>query len=394
MSYKEPLANYFYGLNEVLPELSVNNNRPGKKRPIVEPRRRVTRSMTKGDNKRKTVGNITISNNKTKKNNKRHKEPFNVRTITRKNIKISEFDKEKFYNFSKTLLETPVYFINGHSCICKNTGKCYDEVMNPYFSIPLDTYILTLAEVEDTSCLNEFMMVNIANLENKKRFITKSLLLHSPSDAISGPKIGKTRFSFLSHIKRATQYEVLEDDTSPITYPNIAYSFNPDEDIHSQEKNVYGVYRIDDKILSLSDFNNTKSVIPQNLARKNWFLEDIIKEVYEATGLRKGIFINGGCLTSCSKKSGDNSHMKQAAQTIYYNNVIYPTLRETITRDEAEKIKFKVPRNYGLKKLPFYEEIDVYKYMVEHNLYDAEEAAKLNKLYHHRDLNTIRSIKK
>jgi hypothetical protein len=103
--------------------------------------------------------------------------------------------------------------------------------------------------------------------------------------------VGLTKFSLFAGFQRAV---------GPHTpYPNIAFTLNNLDEggkVLPPNQNPYGVYDLS----RVQQRTNEHSIIPQDAARRNWTLHDIIQDVYRATGIHQGIFINGGCLTACS----------------------------------------------------------------------------------------------
>jgi len=367
------LTNYFAGEEY---EPVVGSKKPKTK--VVAPV--IIYTTRHGANKRATVNN-----------NEKNKRKRGNRSVKRNNPSVAP--PPKFMSkpaaasrtnvaaavaLAKELNETPLYFINGHACICPLDGPCLGDEVTPFFPIQLDTYLLTFGTPTDFSCLSE---KNLKLILHNAKALKDFLYLHSSSDMIAHPAIGVTRFSFFGDLKRATQKRRIRG-AEPILYPNLAYSFNPDKDAVnlSPEANPYGVYRLDTKEVP-DALNNTHSIIPQDAARKNWFLQDIIKEVYAKTGIPRGIFLNGGCLSSCIIKSL-GPHMTEAARLMEYAHSMYPTIRETLTSEEALSASLQLPTNIGTLRPFTYFDPKEAAAMVRSGLYNAKTVAEFTKLYH------------
>ena len=327
--------------------------------------------------------NTTVSINT--KDTKKVKKPNLSLVKFMKNIpvSVSKTNIAKAKKFQETIDKLPIYFLNAHACICDLTGPCHGNDINPFFSIPNDTYLLTFGTPPDFSCLTENA---IPLLQGNLQSIRKFLGTHSAANVTMAPEIGKSVFSMFSDLKRATQ----SIDGEQIMYPNINYSFN-DKEAKSPEENKYGVYRLDVPE-HIEKVNNTMSLISQNPEQRNWFLADIIQEVYKKTGIKKGIFINGGCLSSCTQvQSGP--HMDKAGELMNYAHTIYPTLRETLTADEMKLIGTTAPFNRGLYGPFTFENPAEIKAMVNANLLDPKAVANLNKMYHPENAAAIKELK-
>jgi hypothetical protein len=83
--------------------------------------------------------------------------------------------------------------------------------------------------------------------------------------------------------------------------------------------------------------------------RNNWFLEDIINEVYAAEKVKKGIFILAGCMTS-NKSPSDRKALDDAAVIMGYANSMYNTLFKTYTTDERQAGLYTMHTNAGVKE--------------------------------------------
>jgi hypothetical protein len=148
---------------------------------------------------------------------------------------------------------------------------------------------------------------------------------------IEHPQVGDTHFSLFTGVTRAAARS---------EYPNVAFTFNCK--VTTRENNPSGVYCIDavDDYRGLETLNNTKSIIKEDPKRNNFMLKDIIEEVYQATGSRKGIFILTGCLpvypSSSVTKKINNESVRFAGNLIHIANNYYRTLRPTWTKEELD----------------------------------------------------------
>jgi hypothetical protein len=255
-----------------------------------------------------------------------------------------------FEEFSADLDSTPIYYISAHSCLCVPDRRCYREEYDPIFQIPDDTYILSFAQVNDFTCTEVTTENSIMKHSDSLR---KYLLLQSTSDLLDNPNVGTTDFSLFNGITRATSPYTAKHE--PTLYPNVAFTFNEKE---KGEENFAGVYAIDEikEFHGLHTLNNTVSIIKEDPARKNFFLKDIIQEVYKKTGKSKGIFIVGGCLLICGssdvKQKESEAAAKKFANMINIANNYYNSLRTTWTQDELVKMGYKdvIPKNVAIKE--------------------------------------------
>jgi hypothetical protein len=205
--------------------------------------------------------------------------------------------------------------------------------------------------------------------------LRKYFLLHDTGDLIDNPQVGTTDFSLFAGITRATSPYTTKHE--PTLYPNVAFSFNEKE---KGENNFAGVYAIDGikEFHGLSTLNNTKSIIKENPARRNFFLKDIIQEVYKETGKSKGIFILTGCLAICGsphvKQKESEAAAKKFANMINIANNYYNTLRTTWTQDELVKMGYKdvIPKNVAIKEPTTGLDIDEVMAMHKAGLIDAQ----------------------
>lgn len=345
------------------------------------------RSETVGNKRAKAANKANKANSINKRNkSKKAKHIESIAPVFMKTVTVSETNFAAADILMKELQRTPLYFINGHACICPLEGPCLGDEVTPFFPIQPNTYLLTFGTPTDFSCLSEKNLnVLLRNADAMKKF----LWLHASSNMAADAAIGVKKFSFFADLRRAAQRgkrpavsagagRAVEE---PIVYPNLAYTFNPDKDAadKSPAANPYGVYRLD--VHGLPDeLNNTLSILPQDESRKNWFLQDIVDEVYAKTRIRRGIFLNGGCLSSCTKTGA--GHMEEAARIMDYAHAMYPTIRETLTAEEALGAGKELPTNRGTLRPFTYMDPANARSMVQAGLYNAKAVADMNKLYH------------
>ena len=243
-----------------------------------------------------------------------------------KTINVSKPNFEKAEQFYDSLRDIPMYVIWAHSCVCPNEGYCYGEMpKRTEFAIPTDTYVVNLAQPGDYFCGNfETITENVRN-------IRPYLSLHSEAEIYGSYFIGDTKHSMFSGIQRATSPAV-GDSQAPVLYPNLSFTFNASGKKAKPTDNENGVYSLPFS----GKPNNSKSILPQDYRRRNWYLEDIIQEVYEKTNTRKGIFLIAGCLNPCNLTK-EMSELDHAAGLMHIANARYPTLRETFTHDEMKE---------------------------------------------------------
>ena len=380
MAAKNRLTNYF------LSEEYEPANKPSE--PVLPPPRK--RPPTRASlaqakiNMAKQASTKTLRNGKRLRNNNTKK---NNMVKFMKTTSVSKTNIDKAAKFQKEIEKIPVYFINAHACICSTKGPCHGDTPEPLFKIPDNAYLLTFGTATDFCGLTEYQMPILHGYVSN---IRKYLLVHSASNVNLANNIGKSKFSFFADLKRATQ----SIDGESILYPNMNYSFNNkvNDIFTTPDKNPYGVYRLDVPELP-NPINNTASIIPQDPKRRNWFLSDILMEVYKKTGIHKGIFINGGCLSSCTSEPV-GKHMDKAGQIMAYAHTIYPTLRETLTKEEAVALGRSLPRNYGLHKPFTFDNPDEMKEFVNAGLYDPSAVANMDLLYHNENKAVMEALKK
>lgn len=386
MAAKNRLTNYF--LTEEYepankpsePVLPAPRNRPPTRSSIAKAK---VNTLKEASTKTLRSGK-RLRNNNTKKNSRKP----NISLVKfMKTTSVSKTNIDKAAEFQKEIEKIPIYFINAHACICDVKGPCHGDTPEPLFKIPDNAYLLTFGTATDFCGLTEYQMPILHGYVSN---IRKYLLVHSASNVNLANNIGKSKFSFFADLKRATQ----SIDGESILYPNMNYSFNNkvNDIFTTPDKNPYGVYRLDVPELP-NPINNTASIIPQDPKRRNWFLSDILMEVYKKTGIHKGIFINGGCLSSCTSEPV-GKHMDKAGQIMAYAHTIYPTLRETLTKEEAVALGRSLPRNYGLHKPFTFDNPDEMKEFVNAGLYDPSAVANMDLLYHNENKAVMEALKK
>jgi len=286
---------------------------------------------------------------------------------------VSGFNKRASQRFIAEMSSLPVYVIRAHSCV-ETPASAKKRKIAQTIEIPADTYIVTFGSPGDYMCTSNNRLINIkARLAD----IRKYMYLHSQSDV--KPHISKKpMMSIFSDMKRAAQYRT---GSERIMYPNISYTMNnidPERMTRSAvQDNDYGVYRIDDvPIFQIQEFTNKdNSLVSQNINRDDWSLDQIIEEVYQKTGIRKGIFISLGCLSACGDSSGAPNALMDMASLYEEANALYNTVRPTMTKGE-------VLANFGeaalAKDVPTNQPITrwtpgMYERMVKEGLVDPEE---------------------
>jgi len=190
--------------------------------------------------------------------------------------------------------------------------------------VPKDTYIVSFGSPGDYSLSdNETLQTICENLQNLRKFMN----VHSTSDILPNKKTRKRTYSLFAHVHRSAP-------TSE--YPNISYTLNNVDKERPTRKayNEYGVYRLDTlNPAAAPTLTNKDSLVPQDIDREDFYLEDIIQEVYKATGIHKGIFINLGCLTAFRGPS--TAKYMETLESIYEKaNNMYNTIVPTMTAEE------------------------------------------------------------
>ena len=257
------------------------------------------------------------------------------------------------------LKDLPIYLIDAHSCLAPIGVPCYRERPDVSFEIPENTYVISFAQANDVFRGSTF--IDRLIIKNRESF-RKYLYLHDTNDMIEHPQVGDTHFSLFTGVTRAT---------APSQYPNVAFTFNCSET--TGERNASGIYCIDsvDEYQGLKTLNNTKSIIKEDPKRNNFMLKDIIEEVYQATGSRKGIFILTGCMpvyhSSAVTNKINNESVRFAGNLIHIANNYYRTLRPTWTKEELDtmglihQIPIDIPTNFPVTAMDPDEIIDMEK---------------------------------
>jgi hypothetical protein len=252
-------------------------------------------------------------------------------------------DPGKSLQFIKEINELPIYYISAHSCICPKKFRCFGEYIEPTFILNKNTYIISMSQPDDGVKIFADAAVH-KNIENFRMF----LYLHGVDDFAPSPEVGRTHYSFFSGFQRAT---------GPHTpYPNIVYTFNEKDEMTGRVlppyENPYGVYDLSKPLHP----TNNNSIIPQDPARENWTLENIIDTVFKATGKNKGIFINGGCLTACytmdkenarysaEKQKASRESIADAGNLMQKAETLYKTDRPVLTAEDLIKLQMSRTR--------------------------------------------------
>lgn len=322
-----------------------------------------------------------------------------------KNVRVSNTNVRAAKRFIYEIKETPVFLVSGHSCICKDEGMCFGEDPERYFKIPRETYLATFGVPGDAFCMDGAEKMIAAFYEDIRDF----MYMHSVSDVIQSNMIGKDSFSLLSNLKRATGDR---SRVESIPYPNIGFSFNEYrwvekkvkgkmtdvKEILAPSENVFGVYRLDTlgKYFDGATLRNTMSLLPQDAKRANWYLKDIIQETYEAAGVKKGIFILAGCLTSCASRTNPTGpHMDRAATAMDLAHNMYNTLCPTLTREDMYKIfgmDGYIPYNIMMGQMAVTMEPSEVKEMIAKGLLTAKNAMKLPLVFHADNLKMLQEM--
>jgi hypothetical protein len=226
----------------------------------------------------------------------------------------------------RDVMTTPVYVIDAHSCIL-NPHYAKENEIPLNFKIPKNTTIVSFGSPGDFVCSdNETIQVLHERLDDIRKF----MYVHSDSDVLDTPNHWKRKRerSLFGSMKRAA------DGT---LYPNISFDLNNiDKDRPTRRAyNQYGIYRLD-TLTDARGLNNTRSLVTHDLSRENFTLQDLIQEVYEKTGLHKGIFISLGCLSPYLGKA--TTKFIEKAEHIYETaNILYNTVKPTMTKEEIIK---------------------------------------------------------
>ena len=294
--------------------------------------------------------------------------------VVNKPVGTSGFNKAESKRFIEEMMRIPVYVIRAHSCVDSAATAAKKNVPQT-IEIPDDTYIVTFGSPGDYMCTSNNRLINI---KARLMDIRKYMYTHSQSDVIPH-KAEKPMLSIFSDMKRAAQYR---EGDEKVMYPNISYTMNNIDPVRmtraAVQDNDYGVYRIDDiPIFQIEDFTNKdNSLVSQNINRDDWSLGQIIEEVYEKTGMRKGIFISLGCLSGCGTQGATAPNFLMDMASVHEEaNALYNTVRPTMTKGE-------VIQNFGVKALakdvPTSQPLTrwtpgMYERMVKEGLVDPEE---------------------
>jgi len=254
----------------------------------------------------------------------------------------------------------PVYAISAHSCLVTPHYAKQTNSKNSMI-VPKDTYIVSFGSPGDYSLTdNETLQTICENLSNLRKFMN----VHSTSDIKSLKKTRKRTYSLFAHVHRAAP---------STTYPNISYTLNNVDKERPTRKayNEYGVYRLDtlepENALILK---NKDSLIPQDIDREDFYLEDLIQEVYKKTGIHRGIFINLGCLTPF-RGPATAAYMETLERIYEEANTMYNTLVPTLTAEEILETlgEDALPKDVRLDAALTKTVPEIFEKMVNINLY-------------------------
>lgn len=227
-------------------------------------------------------------------------------------------------SFIADVLSTPVYVIAAHSCIV-SPHYAKTTKSKHYFIVPKDTYIVSFGSPGDHLYTDTNTIQTIhEGLDDMRKF----MYCHGSDDVTNKPKTKKRTVSLFGDIKRA----------APTTkYPNICYTMdNVDRERPTRRAyNPHGVYRIDHEE-QVHKLTNKYSYVAQDVDIQDFYLNDIIEEVYQKTGIRKGIFINLGCL-SAFRGTATSKYMEDAERMYEEANLLYNTVLPTLTQEELLK---------------------------------------------------------
>ena len=85
--------------------------------------------------------------------------------------------------------------------------------------------------------------------------------------------------------------------------------------------------------------------------------------------------------------------MDKVGQIMTYNHNMYPTLRETLTKDEATKLGVHIPYNFGLRKPFTYENPSELKEFINAGLFKANAVVDMDLLYHEENKPVLEAMK-
>ena len=284
----------------------------------------------------------------------------------------------------------PVYLISGHSCIGVEVGDTgtakYKELEFPFaFTVPRNTFLLSFSEPGSSTCLDKKMEPFI---HSQVELIRQLFYLHGPDEFID-----HAAESIFSRSTRATG-----SPGERIRFPNVLYTFEPTQKGAPRPMNEFGVFDISD-YKAVKATSNLDSIIAQfdpslpvdDINKKDWTLEDIIKRTYQVTGTDKAIFLNMGCLTPCGK---DSSSIDKAAHLMHradamYKNIIPVMSRRNMNRLGAETLIDHTDRPrllLGALKIP------EFRRMLESGLYDPKSFGDLLDEFHPDDVRGARQL--
>jgi len=250
-------------------------------------------------------------------------------------------DRDASLKFIQHIHSLPLYFINAHSCIPIDGYAVDGEILTPSLTLTKNTYMITMVQPGEGCSSNVDHLID----EHREDF-RRLLYLHGPDDFAPSREVGLTRFSLFAGFQRAV---------GPRTpYPNIAFTLNnlaEDGKVLPPNQNPYGVFDLS----RVQQRTNENSIIPQDAARRNWTLNDIIHDVYRATGIHQGIFINGGCLTACSPSNTPTDSytpeiiaaiersMRTAGMMMHTAEAVYKTSTPVLTAGELVALGMSRP---------------------------------------------------
>jgi hypothetical protein len=238
--------------------------------------------------------------------------------------------------------------------------------------------VISLAQAGEFACPNEKLYWLV------RGELRKYLSMHSESDFNYDPLVGKDTFALFSGIRRAVGGKI--NNSEHILYPNINFTINEYKNsaLVSRDENPYGIYDME-KIPASFELKNKNSVLPQNKARNNWFLEDIINEVYRKLRIRSAIFVLGGCLSTChninkntpaNKRKAIEDSIITTGQLMDIANAYYPTLRETYMKSELAENQ-EAPLNVGTYEMQAFPQVSEFESMLKEGLTDPAHLREL-----------------
>jgi hypothetical protein len=298
------------------------------------------------------------------------------------------------------VMNIPMFLIDAHACLCApSKDKCFGRPYESVFTLPKDTFLLSFAQSGEGACTTPG---TVWSMEDNMR---KYLYTHSEGDIGGNDRVGRSRFSFFSGIRRAV------GGTNPTNgytteIPNINFTMNesdknPDGSIKKgangktvlipRASNPYGVYDANDPTIVDADGyyrpNNTMSLLPQDPDREDWTLKDIIEEVYRIRKIRSAIFVSLGCLSPCGK-AVTSDDLTEAGILFDRANAEYVNLRETFTESEMRSLGIEQPYNLGLVKQQAYPNASEVLAGIKAGLHN-RELLEVPRAYHYENRNEI-----